>query len=291
MRPASALHHRARLLCLYVGVPLVTCLGSPGVPVAAQEAEVFAVRYGTIRGFPLRGLLPDAPEGARIDIALAVWVVRSADRVVLFDTGFFRESWFERFDVRDFVRPDRAIASLGIAPGDVTDVVVSHAHWDHMGGLELFPAATAWIQREEFVYYTGQAWQQGARRGGIDAADVVHLVQRNTQGLVRLVDGDGVEIIPGLTVHTGSRHTFASQYLHVAGAAPIVLASDNVYLWRAIEEGRASATFEPDDRDGNVAAARRMVQLAEDVGRVIPGHDPDTFVRFPEVGEGVVRIR
>jgi glyoxylase-like metal-dependent hydrolase (beta-lactamase superfamily II) len=270
---------------------LVFTLAGSVTPAAAQEPEVFAVRYGTIRGFPMRGLLPDAPEGEQIDIAMAVWVVRTADRVVLFDTGFFRPAWFERFEVSDFVRPDEALAGLGLTPEDVTDVVVSHAHWDHMGGLELFPSATAWIQRDEFVYYAGQAWQEGARRGGIDAADVLHLVERNTRGLVRLVDGDGVEIIPGLTVYTGSRHTFASQYLRVAGDAPIVLASDNVYLWRAIAEGRSSATFEPADRPGNVAAARRMVELAGAVGRVIPGHDPETFVRFPAVAEGIVRIR
>lgn len=273
------------------GAMLLSCLAGMAGRATGQEPEVYAVRYGTIRGFPLRGLLPDAPEGEQIDIAMAVWVIRTADRVVLFDTGFFRAAWFERFDVQDFVRPDRVLAPLGLGPEDVTDIVVSHAHWDHMGGLELFPNATAWIQRDEFVYYTGQAWQPGATRGGIDPADILHLVERNTRGLVRLVDGDGVEIIPGLTVHTGSRHTYASQYLHVAGVAPVVLASDNVYLWRALEEGRASATFSPEDRDGNVAAARRMAELAGDVGRVIPGHDPETFARFPSAGAGVVRIR
>lgn len=257
---------------------------------AAQGAEIYAVRYGTVADFPLRGLLPDAPEGEVLDIALAVWVIRTRDRVILFDTGFFRAEWMNRFDIRGFVRPDQALAGLGLNPGDVTDVVVSHAHWDHMGGLELFPGAMIWVQEAEFTYYTGAAWQPGGRHGGIDSADVAHLVARNTAGSVRLIPGDSVEIIPGITMFTGARHTYASQYLLVDGARRFVLASDNAYLFRNVTEGRAGATFSRDDGAANLAALRRMVALAGDPARVIPGHDTEVFRRFPIVRDGIVRI-
>ena len=273
-------------LCAVLGVCLL------GVPLDAgsQEAEIFAIRYGSVDDFPLRGLLPDAPEGELIDIAMAIWLVRIGDRVILIDTGFFREEWFARFDVRDFVRPDEALSQMGVAPSDVTDVVISHAHWDHMGGLELFPSATAWIQEAEFTYYTGAAWQPGGRSGGIDPADVAHLVSRNTSGTLRLIEGDGVEILPGVSVFTGGRHTFASQYVLVGGATPFVLASDNAYLYKNINEGHAGATFEPDDRQANLEAVRRMIELAGNPARVIPGHDAELFRRFPLVADGVVRI-
>lgn len=260
------------------------------LPSEAQEAEIFAIRYGAIESFPLSGLLPDAAEGKVIDIAMAVWVVRIDDRIILFDTGFFRESWFERFDVGAYVRPDRALAGIGLSAEDVTDIVVSHAHWDHMGGLELFPKAMVWIQEAEFTYYTGAAWQPGGNNGGIDAADVAHLVARNTAGSVRLIQGDGVEILPGITVFTGARHTYSSQYLLVDGPQRFVLASDNDYLYRNISENRAGATFAPEDREANLAALKRMVELAGHPARVIPGHDAQVFERFPKVAEGIVRI-
>lgn len=252
---------------------------------------MFAVRYGTLANFPLRSLLPDAPAGEAIDVALMFWAIRSEDRVVLFDTGFFRDSWFDRFDIRDFVRPDLALERIRVDPEDVTDIVVSHAHWDHMGGLELFPEATIWIQEAEYEYYTGAAWQPGGRTGGIDPADVQHLVARNTRGAVRFIPGDSVEILPGFTVYTGARHTYASQYLLVDGPTPFVLASDNAYLYRNFAEGRASATFSPADREGNLAEMERMILLAGDTARVVPGHDPEVFHRYPAVAEGVVRIR
>lgn len=271
-------------------VLLLSLLAFPPALPAQQPWEILAVRYGTITGFPLRGLMPGAPEGESLDIAMVVWVLRDADHVVLFDTGFFREEWLERFTFGDFERPDRALERAGIRAEDVTDVIVSHAHWDHMGGIALFPNATLWLQEAEYTYYTGAAWQPGGRTGGIDRADIEHLLTRNLAGQVRFVGGDDVEILPGIRAYTGARHTFASQYLRVQSAEPWVLASDNAYLYRNLHEGRASATFTPEDREANVAAQRRMVELAGDPARVVPGHDALQFARFPTVTEGVVRI-
>ena len=47
-------------------------------------------------------------------------------------------------------RRARRSAALGIKPEDVTDVIISHVHWDHLDGIDLFPRARVWIQREEF---------------------------------------------------------------------------------------------------------------------------------------------
>src|SRR4029077_2420770 len=75
-------------------------------------------------------------------------------------------------------------------------------------------------QREEFRYYTGEAWQPGGNHGGIDPEDVQQLVGLNTGGRLQLVDGDDVEIFPGIRAYTGARHTYASQYLRVDGDPP-----------------------------------------------------------------------
>lgn len=262
--------------------------GAAGPP----EYEILAVRYGDLPGFPLRGLIPSAPEGETLDIALAFWLIRSPERRVLFDSGFFREGWFDRFDVTGYVRPDSALARAGVDPAAITDIVLSHAHWDHMGGIELFPNATVWIQDEEYRYYTGPAWREAGQPGGIDAEDIRHLVDRNLAGTVRTIDGPApVEFLPGLVAHTGARHTFASQYLEVRGSPTWVLASDNAYLYRNLRELRPGATFLPSDEGANRDALARMLELAGDTLHVVPGHDALVFERFPEVSEGVVRIK
>ena len=110
------------------------------------------------------------------------------------------------------------------------------------------------------------------------------LVRLNTEGRLRLVDGDNMELFPGIRAFTGARHTFAWQYLRVEGQPSYVLASDNCYLYRNLAEHAPGATFSPTDRPANVAAQQRMLELAGAPGRVIPGHDPQQFQRFPSEG-------
>jgi len=246
-----------------------------------SDYKIEAIRYGTIVQFPVANLVVGAPENERLDIAMVVWLIRGHGRNILFDSGFYRGTWGERFNVSDFMRPDQAVQLAGVAATEVTDIIISHAHWDHMGGIDLFPNATIWIQKREFEYYVGSAWQEGGRHGGIDIEDIVTLVRHNAAGKVRLIDGDDIEILPGIRVYTGARHTFASQYILVETAPPYVLASDNCYLYRNLESMLPVRTFQPADGPANIASLKRMVSLAGAPERVIPGHDQLQFQRFP----------
>jgi len=250
----------------------------PQVP----QYDVYAIRYATVPDFPLPALISGEDPSKTIDIAMMVWLVRGHGKNIVVDSGFYRPQFFKNWKVRDFVRPDEAVARAGVKPEDVTDVILTHAHWDHADGADLFPKAQVWIQRDEFVYYTADAWQQGGKHGGVYFDDMAYLLRANTEGRLHLVDGDDREILPGIRVYTGGRHTYASQFV---GVGPIVLASDNAYLYENLEKHLPIAqTF---DAKSNLAAQDRMKTL----GRIIvPGHDPAVMTRFPRVAEGVVKI-
>jgi glyoxylase-like metal-dependent hydrolase (beta-lactamase superfamily II) len=271
----------------------IACLIAParasGQP--APEYTIEAIRFGTIPQFPIASLVVGADPSERLDIATVIWLIRGGGRNILFDTGFHRPSpGFDRFKTADYIRPDEAVRLAGVEPAQVTDIVISHVHWDHMGGIDLFPAAAIWIQREEYEYYMGRSWQPGERRGA-DLEDLLTLLKQNAAGKVRLIDGDDREIFPGIRVYTGARHTFASQYLRIAGSPTFVLASDNCYLYRNLEANAPIAqTFSPDERAANVAALQRMAMLAGGRERVVPGHDPLQFERFPAKGR-VAKIK
>src|SRR5262245_18806220 len=114
---------------------------------AAPQYSIQAIRYATCPGFPVSALVMGAPKDQKVDIAMAIWLIRGGGRTILFDSGFHREKWFQDFHMTEYVRPDEAVKLAGVEPADVTDVVISHAHWDHMGGIDLFPKATVWIQK------------------------------------------------------------------------------------------------------------------------------------------------
>jgi glyoxylase-like metal-dependent hydrolase (beta-lactamase superfamily II) len=264
----------------------VTLLGAASTP----EYSIEAIRYADSPGDSVAELVIGAPKDEKIDTVFAVWLIRGGGRNILFDSGFHRQRWFKEWTIKDYIRPDEAVRLAGVKPEDITDVVISHAHWDHMGGIDLFPKARVWIQKEEFRYYTGEAWQPGGDHGGIDPDDAQQLVRLNTEGRLRWVDGDDVEIFPGIQAYTGGRHTFASQYLRVGGNPAFVLASDNVYLYRNLDEHKPSATFSEADYPANIKNQERMIELAGSPERVVPGHDALQFQKFPTLGR-VAKIK
>ena len=257
---------------------------------AAPDYSIQAIRFADSPGDSVADMVMGAPKDQKIDTIYAVWLIRGGGRIILFDSGFHRARWFKEWTIKDYLRPDEAVRLTGVEPQAVTDIVISHAHWDHMGGIDLFPKARVWIQKDEFRYYTGEAWQPGGDHDGVDPDDVAELVRLNTEGRLTLVAGDDVELFPGIRAYTGGRHTYASQYLLVQGSPSFVLASDNVYLYRNLTEHRASATFGEADHAANLANQERMMQLAGTAGRIIPGHDALQFRDFPTQGR-VARIK
>jgi len=276
-----------RNLSFLAGVWLICCAA---LAAAAPDYTIQAIRYATSPDVALHELVVGGPANEKVEIAMVVWLIRGGGRTILFDSGFHRDTFLKEFPMQDYLRPDKALETAGVKPEDVTDIVISHAHWDHMGGIDLFPRATIWIQKDEYRYYTGDAWQSGGDHGGIDPEDVKALVKLNTEGRVRLVDGDDVEIIPGIRAYTGGRHTYCSQYLRVDGDPPYVLASDNAYLYLNLSAHLASATFTEADHAANIANQARMISLAGSADRVVPGHDMLQFRKFPTQGR-VAKIR
>src|SRR5580692_7915252 len=251
---------------------------------ATPEYSIQAIRYASVPDVPVSELVIGGPKDQKIEIAMVVWLIRGGGLTILFDSGFHRETFLKDFPMKDYLRPDLAVEAAGVKPEEVTDIVISHAHYDHMGGIDLFPKAQVWIQREEYRYYTADAWQPGGNHRGIDPEDVEELVKLNTQGRVHMVDGDNVEIFPGIRAYTGSRHTYASQYLRIDGNPPFVLASDSVGLYLNLSSRLAGGTFSDADRAANIAQQARMIELAGSADRVVPGHDMLQFQKFPPQG-------
>jgi glyoxylase-like metal-dependent hydrolase (beta-lactamase superfamily II) len=275
-----------KALCAAAALLLVV---SPAFAQSTIGYEIYAVRFAGPASFPLSEAAVGGDPRQTVAVCHMVWLLKGSNgKNVLVDTGFIQPP-----DGKDktYLRPDEALARLHVSPGDIADVIITHPHYDHIGGIDLFPKATLWMQKDDYDYFVGAAWQTGAMSGGFRKEDVRKIVEANLSGRLRLVTGDSLEILPGIRVFTGSKHTWESQYLVVRSPTDaVLLASDAIWFYYNLDHLVAIPTY-TFDAAMYVEAMKRMTTLVPNRDLIIPGHDAKVFERFPQVADGVVRIR
>jgi glyoxylase-like metal-dependent hydrolase (beta-lactamase superfamily II) len=289
----SVTSYRRRLFAGVLGAIVVAAFGvcpiaAPSAQTRAPSYDVYAVRYASIP-YRVSGLIAGADRSRMLDIAMMVWVMKdpTSSRVVLLDAGYYRDKFLQSPKAKTYRKPSDAVQDgLGIAPDQVTDIIVSHIHWDHADGLDLFPRAHIWLQKAEYEHHVGDGGK--SLDPAIDPLDAKMLFDLNAAGRVTLIDGDDKEVFPGIRVYTGGKHTFESEYVGVqTTAGTVVLASDNAYLYENFDKHVPIA--QTVDAVSNLAAQDRMKTLATS-GLIVPGHDPAVFDRFPLIKADVAHI-
>lgn len=148
----------------------------------------------------------DLPSEGVMESPCNVTLLRSGDRVVLFDAG----------SGPDFVptagRLTEALAAIGVAPEDVTDVLFTHAHPDHLWGVldefdePLFANAALHMGADEFAYWSDPRTSETIGEEGLSFA--VGAMRRLTAVGDRILQiGDGDEVLPGIRAVSTPGHT------------------------------------------------------------------------------------
>jgi len=113
--------------------------------------DITRVVYGYTT-LPERMVLPGGGNDP-IPIDLAFFLIRLPEHTVLVDAGC---DTMKGFVLRDFIGPVETLRQLGVATNEITDIIVTHAHGDHMAGIIHFPHARIIVQR--------QALEKGRKR-------------------------------------------------------------------------------------------------------------------------------
>jgi glyoxylase-like metal-dependent hydrolase (beta-lactamase superfamily II) len=280
---------KMKLLFLQLGL-----IGSIGLQAQSPDYKVYAIRFASMAHPAAISVFADkGPNTDSVNMAFSIWLIKGDNgKNILVDAGFQNDIEDAKyFDLVNYIRPDSVLAKVGLKPADITDIILSHPHWDHIDGVGLFPKAHIWIQKEDYNYFVGAAWATDSTHGGFDKRDVRTMVELNMAQRVTLVDGDNKEIIPAIRVYTGSRHTFNSQYVVVQTRSKnIVLASDNIWIYYSLDHMVPASKGGTLDPAGYVRAMQRMKTLATSPKYIIPGHDAKVFTIFPTVTDGVVQI-
>lgn len=194
------------------------------------------------------------------------------------DTGFSPESGLRRG--REILRtPAQALLDAGIDPVSVKDVILTHMHWDHAGGMQYFPNATFHLQAAEMAYCTGPCMCEPFLRRPFDVDDVQSAVRALYSDRMKVCEGT-VEIAPGITVHLIGGHSGGIQSIRVPTRRGwVVLAGDASHFWRNIRNRNPFPV---------VVDVARMLKgfdiinkLSDGPDHVIPGHDPLILKTFP----------
>jgi len=257
----------------------------------ANKYEVYAIRFATEKGrVPLSFAAAGASEKDSIQFCDMFWLLVGNGKHILVDAGYPLSDFTKGWD-SIYIRPDSALLKIGIKATDITDIIITHPHDDHIGGITLFPSAQIWMQKDDYDYFVGAAWQKNGFNEGFYKEDVKKIVAENLEGKLTLIKGDSIEIFPGIRAFIGSKHTWESQFLLVhTKTDSVIIASDNCWFYYNIEH-LTSITKYLFDPIVYVKQLKRMRVLQSNVSLIIPGHDPLVFSKFPKVADGIVKIR
>jgi glyoxylase-like metal-dependent hydrolase (beta-lactamase superfamily II) len=240
--------------------------------------DVYAVRYARHHRKAAENFLGGDPHDVAMPLDYFVWAVVGGGRTFVVDTGFGRVQADKR--KRELIRsPADGLKALGIDAATVEDVVITHMHYDHAGGLDLFPNARFHIQDREMQYVTGRCMCHDTLRHSFEPVDVCGMVKRLYDGKLSFHDG-AEELAPGLSVHFIGGHTMGLQSVRVwTRRGWVVLASDAAHLYAHLDQRRAfPVVYNVGDMlDGH----RTLRELASSPHHVIPGHDPLVMQRYP----------
>jgi glyoxylase-like metal-dependent hydrolase (beta-lactamase superfamily II) len=219
-------------------------------------------------------------------------LVRSSDRCILVDTGFFDAAVHERltrkYGETRWAHPVDVLARVGVAPEQVDTILLTHNHFDHAGCVGAFPAAHVYIQRREIDSYVAAA-ERAHRFEFLTRSCQADLPEHLAGRTATLVDGFA-EIAPGVELRPAhDTHTAGSQVVAVTNDSDgtWVFAGDNVYSYENLEGLHGDGVYAPIAMTTGSAATwlafadEMLAGVDHDTRRILPFHEAAVWDRFP----------
>jgi glyoxylase-like metal-dependent hydrolase (beta-lactamase superfamily II) len=259
--------------------------------------DVYVMEYARSKDQPWVDLISGMYDDGVMDLPFSFIFARHGDRNVLIDTGFMQhENGFSnKFGIPFWVSPLRLLAELEVAPEAVTDIVLTHCHFDHMGSVGEFPNARIHLQKSELLsWYEAIAMprQFGYLTAIIDPENLRSALDASIEHRVMLIDGDKDNVLPGLHVRLGSGHTVGQQFVAIETArGKLVISGDCVYSRLQLTGRNNDGLYVPlNNATGNVWEQLKTIdkinnELAGDMDRLVILHDIDRWKGLPVIAE------
>jgi len=218
---------------------------------------------------------------------------------ILIDVGFDynprTKDMLEGFGVIDYVTPDKILSKIDLKPDDIDIVILTHAHFDHMGNMSGFPNATFYLQKRELFEWIN--WISLPERFQflsmpLDPYNLNEAIDLIAKGRMKLVDGRVENLFPGITLLPAfDTHSFGLQQVSIEigsdkGKENWVCVSDNAHEYENVEGIDGDGILRPvgyvtGSFQNTILALDEALQIAGTSDRLIIGHSQTSFDRFP----------
>jgi N-acyl homoserine lactone hydrolase len=185
----------------------------------------------------------------------SIALIRGRGRVALVDTG--------GFGVRSLLLT--RLKQRGLTPSDVTDLLITHAHHDHMVNWTMFGDARIIIGAHEMAWAGKEPW-------GVTPVPELYVKELAGWKTLHTV-GEGDEVLPGMTAHLVPGHTPGHlMYVLKGSDRDVIFTGDSA-------KNRAELTCSRADASYDAAVSSKSIAAIWDIWRrrpgsmVVPGHD------------------
>jgi glyoxylase-like metal-dependent hydrolase (beta-lactamase superfamily II) len=266
---------------------------------ATSVWQVYVMEYARSKDQPWVDLISGMYREGTMDLPFSFILAQRDNRNVLVDTGFMQEehgSGFSRkFGIPTWISPLTMLAEMNLSADAITDIVLTHAHFDHMGSVAEFPNAHIYIQKSELL-----SWYEAfalPRRFAhltaiIDPDNIRAALDASIAHRVTLIDGDKNNVLPGIHVRLGSGHTIGQQFVVIeTKAGRQVISGDCVYSRRQFTGHNNDGVYVPlNNAVGSVWEQLKTIdkmndELGGDLSRLVILHDTERWKAHKVVKE------
>jgi glyoxylase-like metal-dependent hydrolase (beta-lactamase superfamily II) len=272
------------------------------------DYSIWLLEYACIPECPVGLMVCGRHNRGTAKLPYGYFLIKGRGTTVLFDCGYnhaaYGKQLGELYGVRNWHPPRDVLAECGLAPEQIEHVVISHAHFDHMGGMRLFPNAKFYLQERELSQWVWALALKPRFRwlaAAADPADIMYAAELARDGRLVSVRGDAENILPGIDLRLAAdTHTAGSQYLVVRNdgraessdayvcAGDLVYCHDNLHGGTPEDPVYVPIGLATGSQTNLIMASEAMMQaVGNDWRRVLAAHEEGMAKLYPSRKTGL----
>jgi len=217
-----------------------------------------------------------------------IWCIKGAGETVVVDAGVTPQMAAAR-ELDGYVNPVEVLDRINVKADEVRHVIITHMHFDHAGGVSLFPRATFYIQEDEYRFWLeNPIAARPPFKHVSDAASTTYLASLEGTDRLTLLNGDQ-QILPGIQCFLSPGHTVALQTVAVnTTRGTAIIGSDCAHVFRNYQEDWPSALIV--DLVGWMQTYDKLRERVSSPDLLFPGHDLLLTENYPEIARDITRL-